>query len=63
MPPCRRTVIDYATGENWEMPLELYDKYERDSVKKTNYTTTLYTWIQYWISTLSEEEKRLLVKK
>ena len=61
-----RTLIDFATGENWDMPLSLYERYEKDVVlrRKTNQPLCKNTtFIQYWISTLDEEDKAQIRKK
>jgi hypothetical protein len=58
-----RTLIDFATGENWDMPLELYETYERDLTLKKHANHFNLTLIQFWITTLSEEEKNRIVKK
>jgi hypothetical protein len=57
------TVIDYATGENWEMPLHLYLKYEYDTAHKKTYSDPSITWIEFWISTLEWDERELLTRK
>jgi hypothetical protein len=58
-----RTLIDFATGENWEMPLELYEIYEPDFSLKKQANHYNLTPIQYWMASLSEDEKNKIVKK
>lgn len=58
-----RILIDYATGENWELPLALYEKYGRDCGRVKHFESPSQTWIQYWMTTLSDEEKKLISKR
>lgn len=57
-----RVIIDFATGENWEVPLFLYEKYARDTIEAGNFDCPFQTWTQYWLSMLSEEEGKLVEK-
>jgi hypothetical protein len=63
MPDEIRTLIDFATGENWEMPLELYQRYERDCVQLKLKVPAGITCIQYWLTTLTKEERAMINKK
>ena len=55
-----RTIIDFATGDNWEMPLELYERFQ---IEWKKFSTDGQTIIQQWISSLSEAEKKKIVRK
>ncbi len=55
-----RTLIDYATGENWEMPVELYSRY---LVEQLNFSEDGLTVIQQWIGSLTKEERQLIHKR
>lgn len=51
------TLIDFATGEKWDLPLPLYKKYESDFLQlksKDKLPVADMTFIQYWLSTLSK---------
>jgi hypothetical protein len=66
MPSDTRTLIDFATGDNWKMPLELYEKYQkfyynRDYLNKA--IVTEFTLIQYWFTTLTQNEKEQIQKR
>ena len=63
MPDVIRTLIDFATGDNWEMPLELYLRYERDCVQLKLEVPDGITCIQYWLTTLTPEERAMINKK
>jgi hypothetical protein len=58
-----RTLIDFATGDNWEIPLELYQRYERDCVQLKLSVPEGITCIQYWMSTLTDEERAMIALK
>lgn len=58
-----RTLIDFATGDNWEMPITLYERYERDCVQLQLTVPKGKTCIQYWMSLLSEEERMMIVRR
>jgi len=57
-----RMLIDFATGENWEMPAHLYEDYLSICNELTTRLPNGMTCIQYWLSTLSDDD-RLLVRK
>jgi RecB family endonuclease NucS len=63
MPSTHRTLIDFATGENWEMPLALYEKYYRDCIQLQFQVPKGHTCIEYWFTTLTEEEQLLIIKR
>ena len=58
-----RTLIDFATGENWEMPLALYEKYYRDCVELQLQVPKGMTCIEYWLTTLTDEERTSICKR
>jgi len=55
-----RILIDFATGDNWEMPKELFEKYHRECI---HFSPDGQTIIQQWIQSLSKEEKALITKR
>jgi len=55
-----RTIIDFATGDNWEMPLELYERFQVEWVK---FSSDGQTIIQQWISSLPQADKEKIVRK
>ena len=62
----RRTLIDFATGENWEMPLHLYEKYEKDFLRwqlQDKLPINGCTVIQHWLTTLVSEERELISRR
>ena len=63
MQSCLRTVIDFATGDNWETPLALYEKYDKACVQLQLKVPSGHTCIQHWLSTLTEEEKAMIERR
>lgn len=61
-----RILIDFATGDNWEMPIELYEKYQSDLAllqQKDKRFFNGLTLIEFWIGTLNKQEKETVRKK
>lgn len=58
-----RLLIDFATGENWEMPLHLYEHYEKICDELLLSLLNGLTCIQSWLTTLSVDERNLVLKK
>lgn len=59
-----RILIDYSTGENWEMPVWVYEKYQDELVKcKGVHQAKGMTFIQCWLVSLSEDERVQVEKK
>jgi hypothetical protein len=56
-----RLLIDFATGENWEMPISIYERYHRDCIELKLEVPQGLTCIEYWLTTLTLEEKRMIV--
>lgn len=56
-----RILIDYATGENWQMPAHLYEKYlaEKNSLKSSGKQTA----IQAWLAALPIAERKQITPK
>jgi len=54
-----RLLIDFATGENWEMPVELYARFQ---VEQYKFSEDGLTVIQQWIQSLTIEEKKDVLK-
>ena len=53
-------LIDYATGDNWEMPTALFQKYHRECWQFSEDDRTV---IQQWMVTLTKEERAQIIKK
>jgi hypothetical protein len=62
MQSTHRTLIDFATGDNWEMPLHLYERYQRDCIQLQLKVPIGHTCIEYWFTTLTDEEKASIEK-
>ena len=60
MPSETRLLIDYATGDNWEMPKELFERYHHEYLHFSNDGQTI---IQQWMKSLAKEERELISKK
>ena len=58
-----RTLIDFATGDNWEMPISLYEAYTEVCHQLKLTLPKGLTCIQYWMSTLTDEERIQIVKR
>jgi hypothetical protein len=58
-----RTLIDFATGDNWEMPLSLYERYQKECVEGQLTVPSGMTCIQFWLTTLTEEERKTITRK
>jgi hypothetical protein len=60
-----RNLIDFASGNNWEMPLQLYQSCENDYLRLQlggKLPLKDITPIELWLSTLTPAEKALLRK-
>ena len=55
-----RILIDYATGENWEMPKELYERFLRFNTN--NVTLSKHLVIEQWMAMLSDEDRFSVIK-
>ena len=58
-----RTLIDFATGDNWDMPLALYQRYERDCLQLQLKVPKGFTCIEYWLTTLTTQERASIFKR
>ena len=54
-----RLLIDFATGENWEMPITLYERFQQEQWR---FSANGLTVIQQWIKSLKKEEQELIHK-
>ena len=51
-----RLLTDFATGENWKMPISLYERFQ---LEQWQFSGNGLTVIQQWIKSLTEEEREL----
>jgi len=53
----KRVLIDFVTGDNWEMPIALYERFQ---VEQYNFSKDGQTVIQQWVASLTKEDKELI---
>ena len=60
MPSTTRIIIDFVTGESWEVPVHLYEKFVSESPHLHEDGKTV---VQQWLDSLSQEEKEKVQKQ
>ena len=60
MPYTARIIIDFATGESWEVPIYLYERYVSESPQLIQNGKTV---VEQWLASLPQEEKQLVQKQ
>ena len=60
MPSTTRIIIDYVTGDSWEVPIPLYEKYVNES---PNLQANSKTVVELWLESLTTEEMEKVRKQ